>query len=309
MCLISINILNYNTFEKSKLCIDSCLRQIGIEIRIILIDNSSTDDSFIRLKEIYGDRIDYLQNGENYGFAKGNNLGVEYAIKRGYRHSLLLNSDTELIGKTLVCDLVRMFKENNESAIIVPDVYDVTSIGLIKHTNDSPYLKLLRIGRILPKNRRLKKNLTTISEAHGCALMVDNRRFNEVGGFPEHYFMYGEESLFSKKIIWSGYSILWFHSGDSRILHHHDKTGAVDPWRLYLMGRNRGLEYYEYRERFFLWRIIYWIFYTKMLIFNNASHRYYLKGMNLSSDIKDKNLSDDTIFRMGKEIKNKYTGL
>lgn len=309
MCVVSINILNYNTFEKSKVCIDSCLRQVGLKNRIILIDNASSDDSFMRLKTIYGDKIDYLQNGDNLGFAKGNNLGVKYSLENGYKYSLLLNSDTELIGETIVSNLHSVIEKNEKCAIVVPDVYDVTSKGPILHTNDSPYHKMLRFIGVLPWNKDFKEGISSVSEAHGCALMVNNKRFMEVGGFPEHYFMYGEESTFSKKIIWRGYSILWYHSGKQHILHHHDKTGVVDPWRLYLMGRNRGLEYYEYRDDFFLWRIIYWIFYLKMLIFNNTSNRHYIQGMKISSDIEEKHLPDETIFRMGKEIKNKYTGL
>ena len=37
--LISINILHYNSYEKTKVCVNSCLKQVGNNIKIIIIDN------------------------------------------------------------------------------------------------------------------------------------------------------------------------------------------------------------------------------------------------------------------------------
>ena len=98
--------------------------------------------------------------------------------------------------------------------------------------------------------------LETISEAQGSALLVDNDAFINVGGFPEHYFMYGEEGTFAKKILWSGGVILWMKDVENFVYHHHDKSGRIDAWRLYLMGRNRAIEYYE-NKRSFSWTIAY----------------------------------------------------
>ena len=307
MSSISINILNYNTYDKSKVCIESCLKQLGVNFRILLIDNSSTDNSFELLKSEYGDRIDYLQNGYNYGFAKGNNLGVNYAASHKYKYSLLLNSDTELIGERLVEKLVSTMENNPGCAVVVPDIYDVTSNGLQPHNNDSFYLKLLRYFNVLPNNKIISKNLSSISEAHGSALLVDNDRFIEVGGFPEHYFMYGEESTFSKKILWRGYSLLWLHTGINYILHHHDKTTNVDSWRLFLMGRNRGLEFYQNRDRFNIWSIPYYLFFAKLLLTNTKNNAHYLKGLKDSRNLFSQHKSSEYIFKEGKNCKDNYS--
>lgn len=62
--IVSINILNFNTFDKSCVCIDSCLKQHGVNYQVLLIDNASTDDSFLRLQQKYGDKLLYLQTGK-----------------------------------------------------------------------------------------------------------------------------------------------------------------------------------------------------------------------------------------------------
>ena len=96
---ISINILHYNSYEKTEVCVNSCLKQVGDDIKIIIIDNFSTNDSLEKLKKTFGniDNVSFLENKENYGFAKGNNIGIKYALEMGIEYTFLLNNDTELI--------------------------------------------------------------------------------------------------------------------------------------------------------------------------------------------------------------------
>ena len=133
---ISINVLNYNTFEKTKRCIISCLSQENIDSRVLLIDNCSTDGSAEKLREEFGDRIDYLFTDSNYGYAKGNNLGVEDSLAKGYRYSMILNSDTELVGTDLLSKMVNLFSEENTIGIVAPQIYNVSASGLILNQNE-----------------------------------------------------------------------------------------------------------------------------------------------------------------------------
>lgn len=301
---VSLNILNYNTFEKSRVCIDSCLKQIDVEYQVLLIDNNSTDDSFERLRSIYGDRIKYLENKENYGFAKGNNIGVKYCEEQGIKYSFLLNSDIELIGERLVSNMVQIFESEKRTAVVAPLVYDLTSKGKLLHPNNSLYLKLLRSGIVIPKVKVITSELETVSEAHGSALMVDNSKFLKVGGFPEHYFMYGEESTFAKKILWGGSSIIWYKNQDCYVLHHHDKSGKVAPWRLYLMGRNRGLEYWENKRGHLLWPLVYGIFYFMMKM--KKSNYYFYEGMRQAKSLYTEGHTKEELYKMAKEIIKVY---
>ncbi len=295
----SINILNYNTYNKTKVCIESCLKQIGVDFTIIVIDNKSTDDSLAKLKGEYLEKIVFLENEENYGFARGNNIGVRFASAHGVKYSLLLNSDTELVSEKILVNLVEIIKSNSRCAVVAPTIYNVTSKGLQLLNNDSKYLALLRKFHILPQLRRVSENIDTISEAHGSALMIKNSIFEEVGGFPEHYFMYCEESTFAKKIIWGGYDIFWFKSDTQYILHHHDKTGKVDKWRLYLMGRNRYLEYNDYKKYApFKWKVVFEIIILKRIIDGDKA---IIQGIIDGRKLIKTGKSKDEIFSLGRE--------
>lgn len=101
--MVSIIIINYNTFGLTCNCINSVIEHTkGCTYEIILVDNASTEKQSSSFKEIFGERITFLQSPKNLGFAGGNNFGIEHA-KGDF--ILLLNSDTELledsISKTL----------------------------------------------------------------------------------------------------------------------------------------------------------------------------------------------------------------
>lgn len=304
MCLVYIAVLNYNTYNKSKVCIDSCLKQIGDNYRIVLIDNCSTDDSFQLLKRDYNNLIDFYETGSNYGFAKGNNLAVKYCLAKGAQYTLLLNSDTELVGDSLIQDLLKVANDVEGCAVVSPTIYDVTQKGNIMHTNDSAYLHYLRLIGILPHKHIINDNLEIVSEAHGSALLVNNSIFVSVGGFPEHYFMYTEECTFSKRIIWAGYLICWIKEHSNIVLHHHDKSKQTDGWRFYLMGRNRSLEYYENRAgKTHLWWIVYQVFKYKMLLQGlKDGNMFYYKGMVNGEFLYKNGISPSECYELGKKV-------
>lgn len=305
---VSINVLNYNTYAKSKICIDSCLRQKQVEYRVLLVDNNSTDDSFEKLKSEYGDTIEYLQTGHNFGYAKGNNIAVEKCVKDGYCYSLLLNSDTELVDDLVLSKLTRIMTSNANCVIVAPTVYDVTSKGLVLQPNDSLYLKWLRWGRILPKTQIITPNIELINEAHGSALLVDGDAFLKVGGFPEHYFMYNEECTLAKKIQWKKGLILWHRDDNSYVLHHHDISGAIEPWRLCLKGRNFSLEFWEnYDKNHICWLFIYILYILNTLRNSVLSNNYHLlKGMYIGFKEHVKNITPEQIFAEGFKIRESY---
>ncbi len=299
---ISINILHYNSFEKTKQCILSCMNQRNIDYEIIVIDNHSSNDSLDLLKDYFKEyEIDYLENKDNYGYAKGNNLGVKYATDKGIRYSFLLNNDVTLAGEYVLEKLVKVMENHASCAVAAPSIYNVTQNGLELNQNDSTYLKLLHWFRVLPDHKAYDQNIQEVSEAQGSAMLVDNLEFVKVGGFPEHYFMYGEEGCFAKKVLRASKTILWFRDKKDFVLHHHDKTDSVDPWRVYLMGRNRALEYYENRNAsFFRWKLVYTFFYLSVLVQKN---REYLLGMKSGKKLIKKKADYEAIYRHAKEAR------
>ena len=88
---LSVIILNYNVRYFLEQCVLSVEKALaGIDSEIIVIDNNSPDDSCAMMKAKFP-HIKLIENKENSGFPKGNNIGVAQA--KG-EYLCILNPDT-----------------------------------------------------------------------------------------------------------------------------------------------------------------------------------------------------------------------
>lgn len=88
---LSIVIPVFNKYNFTKSCLND-LKKLPHEHEIIIVDNASSDETQIELEKLVnaGFNFVYVRNEENYGFAKGCNIG--YSIARG-ANVLFLNND------------------------------------------------------------------------------------------------------------------------------------------------------------------------------------------------------------------------
>ena len=91
MIQLSVIIVNYNVKYYLAQCLHSLCRALeGLNAEILVVDNHSSDDSIIYLKAHFPS-VRYIENHENMGFARANNIAIEQS--RG-EYVLLLNPDT-----------------------------------------------------------------------------------------------------------------------------------------------------------------------------------------------------------------------
>lgn len=109
---VVVVVLNYmETFQ----CVDSIWPRENITFEVVIVDNGSSNESYVELRKRYRNNclIHVLRNHKNYGFAKGNNIGIYYARQKlSADFVLLLNSDTELIQDNYLSILVSKYKDN-----------------------------------------------------------------------------------------------------------------------------------------------------------------------------------------------------
>lgn len=118
-------VLHYNTFDETCQCVDSILELEDQEaVEIVLLDNASQNDSFTRLKARYQKtKVHLMQNKENIGFSRANNLALEYA-KRMFSLEFVVfaNNDVSFLQKDFV-SRVRQEYQHSKFALLGPDVY------------------------------------------------------------------------------------------------------------------------------------------------------------------------------------------
>lgn len=115
---VSIIVINYNTPELTFNCLESVFAQTtGISYEVILVDNCSThfDPNFFSTAF---PALRIIQNTNNLGFAKGNNIGIEAANGKWI---CLLNSDTILTENSML-KLVEFWQKTPQIGAVTPRI-------------------------------------------------------------------------------------------------------------------------------------------------------------------------------------------
>lgn len=119
-------ILHYNSYEATKVCVDSILGLDKQEcVKVIVIDNSSANDSYKKLCETYsGTKVELLQTEYNCGFSAANNIAYEYCKKKyDCDFVIFANNDLEFIQKDFVKRIYGEY-QNSKFAVVGPDIYN-----------------------------------------------------------------------------------------------------------------------------------------------------------------------------------------
>lgn len=209
---VSIIIVNYNTLDLTRKCIESVINQSkDFSYEIILVDNASSDGSKSFFEKC--DSIKYIYSTKNLGFGLGNNLGIDLATGK---YLLFLNSDTLLLNNAI--KILYDFMEDNETVgVCGGNLFDSNMEPTISFERNRP--SLISVLNDLFGSRIYKllygKNLTfnftdrpiSVGYVSGADMMVRKKIINQVGGFSKDFFMYYEETELTDRINKLGYSI------------------------------------------------------------------------------------------------------
>lgn len=134
----SFVILHYMSLQDTIECVRSIQNNISYSnYSIIVVDNKSPNDSGILLKKRYANNraIHFISSDRNLGFAKGNNLGFQYAkyeLKSNF--IALINNDTYIEQKDFIQRIIRRW-EFSKFHILGPDIINPAEH---KHQNPQP---------------------------------------------------------------------------------------------------------------------------------------------------------------------------
>lgn len=92
---IGVVVLNYKNFHETIECVNSLLQQIDVSLEIVIVENGSCNESYDELKRIFEgvDNVRIIENECNEGYARGNNVGIHYLLRKGIKDIFIANSD------------------------------------------------------------------------------------------------------------------------------------------------------------------------------------------------------------------------
>lgn len=251
---VAVVILNYQSWEDTLEEIKVCNQILNIKNSdIIIIDNFSPNDSAEKLKEkSISDKFVFIESSQNSGYGAGNNIGLKYAFNKGYTHALILNNDIIINNSNLISELLRVFKAEENAAVVNPDVYSPDGY-LFNRDAVKPSFFDYTIGLLHYKKKgRIVNDIDGygyIYRPQGCCMMVDLNKMNEVNYFDENTFLYYEEPILAEKFLAKGYRCICNTS--ISIIHNHSKTvkSTYDKEKIIKIN-NKSFAYYlkKYRK-------------------------------------------------------------
>ena len=230
---LSIIILNYNVRYFLELCLVSVQAAIqNIDAEIIVVDNNSDDDSCQMVKNRFPEII-LIENKENSGFPKGNNIGV--AIAKG-EYICILNPDTVVAEDTFLKILDHINWQKN-TGIIGCKLIDGSGNFLpeSKRGVPTPFVALTKIfGLYKISNffgkyyaQHLSENQSGKVDVLVGAFMVMKRElYNQIGGFDENCFMYSDDIDLSYMVTQKGFYNYYFH--ETSVIHFKGESTVKD---------------------------------------------------------------------------------
>lgn len=250
--MYSIIITDYRTIDITVEYIRSFIQKCDDNLHFIIVDNSNCHDGIHYLKEgkkqyettifqgkyCYGfiineKKIIIIDAAENGGYAKGNNLGAEYALQL-YRdpYYIFCNNDLELPEHMQLKKMSKWMEQVSTIGIIGPDV--VTQDGSRQNPRKNRGIlsqmilwdicTLVLNGKFSSKLCNLDNNIECgeTDWISGSFMFIRAKAFHEVGGYDENTFLYAEEMIISTQMRNRGYTT--YYIPDIKIIHHHKGT-------------------------------------------------------------------------------------
>lgn len=249
---LSVIILNYNVRYFLEQCVLSVQKALeGIDGEIIVIDNASSDDSCEMMKTKFP-HIKLIENQDNLGFPKGNNIGVAQA--KG-EYICILNPDTVVAEDTFLkilntknwqlntgiigCKLIDgagNFLPESKRGVPTPWVAFTKIFGLYKISN--------YFGKYYAQH--LSENESgTVDILVGAFMVMKRELYLQVGGFDENCFMYSDDIDLSYLVLKAGKSNYYFH--ETSVIHYKGESTVRDGT---YMKRFREAMQFFYKKHF-----------------------------------------------------------
>jgi GT2 family glycosyltransferase len=230
-------VLTYNNYDDTRECLQSIAGLSYASNEVLVVDNGSRDDSIDKLEREFP-TVAFLHNGENLGYAGGNNKGIEYALARNADAVWLLNNDTTVDPEALT-QLVKAASSLEDAGILGSMIYLYDSPQVI-HFAGGKLDKRRAAGRHIGGDKVSDYYFDTPLETDfitGASLLAKREMIEAVGMLDEAYFLYKEDldwALRAREAGWHSYIV-----PGSMIRHKVNRTTSkVRPLIIYYACRN-----------------------------------------------------------------------
>ena len=208
---VAVVILNWNGKKFLQQFLPSILASTYSNMRVIVADNASTDDSVAFVQQQFP-TVEVLTSNENFGFAKGYNFFLQQ-VKADYY--VLLNSDVE-VTKSWIEPIIELMEADKTIAACQPRLLAFHNRQLFEYAGASggwidtlgyPFSRG-RVFDVLEEDVGQYNDVVQIFWASGASLFIRAELFHAMKGFDDFFFAHQEEIDLCWRLQRNGYKIM-----------------------------------------------------------------------------------------------------
>ena len=261
--LVSIIILNYNAGNLLLNCVDSVFKSTYPNFEVLVVDNTSTDNSHVLCKEKF-EKIRLIENKENLGYCEGNNVGIRNA---NGEFIVILNPDTT-VEPNWLDHLMSAYNEFGEG-LYQPKFFSLNEKLVLQSTGNM--LHIFGFGFARDKGKiddEKMESIEKINYASGTCLFTSKIVLDKIGLLDPFLFLYHDDLDLGWRAAHIG--INSFYVPKSIIYHAESYSIKWSSKKFYWLERNRKYcllthyskeTYAKMRLSLFLVDLCVWLFY------------------------------------------------
>lgn len=235
--MLAVIVVSYRSNQQTADFVQNELSDITMPHKVVIVNNGAIPSDNASLSGSIGDNhnVYVIDNPENSGFAKGNNIGARFAIDVLKADKLLFsNNDIKLLDKEVVSKMSALLDTVPEAGIVGPKV-----VGLDGHLQSpEPYMSFAKrhiwmylCTPFISKARKKKIFGFDYSETAeegfhyklmGSFFMVRSCDFIKCSMMDEGTFLYSEEPILTERM--SSIGLKPYYLPTASVLHEHSKT-------------------------------------------------------------------------------------
>lgn len=228
----AIVILNYNSADDVVRCVES-LKGVP-SANFVVVDNASRSEDRDQLRAFCSAHgITLLESDHNRGYNAGNNIGLKYAVSKGFKYLLLANPDMIFTDAPTYIEALKRAMVNDPDIVAVgSDI--LTPEGVHQNPRNGKggkwwqsfkwvveFLSIRGHGDS-PEWIDCPEQSRTCDYLNGCCLMLSSDFLEQIGYFDERTFLYGEEPILGRQVQIAGKKM--YYQAEVSAVHNHRKS-------------------------------------------------------------------------------------
>jgi GT2 family glycosyltransferase len=237
--LVAIVVLTWNQRDLTLDCLASLTEMYypADRLQIIVVDNGSKDGTAAAVRARFPTAT-VLENGENLGFAEGNNVGIRHALQGPAEYVMLLNNDT-VVDRAMLRELLAVMQVQADVGIVGPKMLYFEPPDLIWCAGNRLDWRTggsIRLQAEQPDND-LDQTPIEVDFITACGILLRRQVIEQIGLLDPRFFIYYEETDWCMRARGRGWKILYVPR--ARLWHKVSAAmGTTSPATDYYMNRN-----------------------------------------------------------------------